>query len=67
MKRIYLVSVNNKVSQLAYETLEEAQEFVESRLSMSEIEAVRNGQQYYNFYSINTSTQYVITDVMVDM
>lgn len=61
------MSVNNKVSQLAYETLEEAQEFVESRLSMSEIEAVRNGQQYYNFYSINTSTQYVITDVMVDM
>lgn len=64
MKRIYLVTVDNKVSQLAYATLEEAQEFVKTRLDDTSV--LDKMQPYYRVIGRDFQ-MYTIIDVMVEI
>ena len=59
---VYIVKVGDNVSSLAYKTLEEAQEFVKSRVD----EKLLEGQQpYYHVYCNRTFQYYTIMDVRV--
>lgn len=61
MKTIYLVTVNGKVSQEAYKTLEQAQDFIKSRVDYSK---EWNTTAYYRV--VDTSgIKYEIHDVKV--
>lgn len=64
--RIYLVQVNNKVSQEAYKTLEEAQEFVKNRVN--ELSLI-DQNPYYDVVSVKNGSiyHYQITDVVVGL
>lgn len=63
MKTIYIVTVDKKVSSIAYSTLEEAQEFIKARVKPENIE----GQPpYYNVFSTRDYAWYTITDVRVE-
>ena len=62
MRTVYIVTVNGKVSSLAYNTLEEAQEFVANRVKPEDLD----GQEgYYNVFSSKDYQTYVIADVRV--
>lgn len=63
MTTIYLVTVNGKVSQLAYKSLSEAQEFIANRCKPVDLE---NQQAYYNVLSTQDYSWYRIEDVKVE-
>ena len=58
---IYIVTVNGKVSQEAYKTLEEAQEFIKSRIYY------KDGWSMKPYYMVveDTKNRYEIHDVRV--
>ena len=59
---VYLVTVNGKVSQEAYKTLDEAQEFIKSRLNSGALDIARPE----GYYTVDSSgTRYEIHDVKV--
>lgn len=61
MKTIYLVTVNGKVSQEAYKTLEEAQDFIHSRTGEK---SSKRGDRGYVIIEEN-GMRYEIHDVKV--
>lgn len=63
MQTIYLVQVGNHVSQLGYKTLEEAQEFVKSRLD--DPSKVSDSKPYYKVLGQDLQ-MYTIIDVKVE-
>lgn len=65
-KTIYIVLVNKQVSQEAYQTLEEAQQFILSRLKTTEGRelALSSVSGFWNLNTLN-GTQYQINDVRV--
>jgi len=60
MKTVYIVTVNGKISQLAYETLAEAQQFIENRFKVTDLD---NQGEYYNLFSSVDCLWYKIEDV----
>lgn len=60
MKTIYIVTVNGKISQLAYETLAEAQQFIKNRCNPDNL---KNQGEYYNVFSTVDYSWYKIEDV----
>lgn len=64
---IYIVTANDKISSAGYKTLEEAQEFVKSRLAHDET-TLQLVSEMVGYYSIvdNKGVRYRIQDVTVD-
>ena len=60
MKTVYIVTVNGKISQLAYETLAEAQQFIENRCKVTDLD---DQGEYYNVFSSVDYSWYKIEDV----
>lgn len=66
MKTIYIVTVNSKISDEAYNTIEEAQEFIKSRVKNDEhaLDILNKQTGYYIILSNNK--EYRIEDVRVN-
>ena len=66
MKTIYIVTVNSKISDRAYNTIEEAQEFIKSRVQDDEhaLDILSKQTGYYIIRSNNK--EYRIEDVRVN-
>lgn len=62
MKTVYIVTVDKKISQLAYETLAEAQAFIRNRCKPDDL---KNQGEYYNVFSTVDYSWYKIEDVKV--
>ena len=60
MKTVYIVTVNGKISQLAYATLAEAQQFIENRCKATDLD---DQGEYYNVFSTVDYSWYKIEDV----
>ena len=60
MKTVYIVTVDKKISQLAYATLAEAQQFIENRCKPDDL---KNQGEYYNVFSTVDYSWYKIEDV----
>lgn len=60
MNTVYIVTVDKKISQLAYATLPEAQAFIRNRCKPDDL---KNQGEYYNVFSTIDYSWYKIEDV----